>query len=304
MVLADIKHFFDTQWVREMDAYKQFHYATRMWLRTWDEYYKKHLEGLKDWFLNKSFSFPTGENVGWWNKMYMGKERSVMLEKYRLSIFYTELLFYYRYAWYIYSLDKKDLVKSIVSAEELTSYAQQLFADGLAVATLSTYAINFFYALDFYLINTGQVGVWNLVEKVVALRKIYTTLPSMYQWLEVYYLTHAIIGATDFYAKKISPQDEKFYRAFLQRAEEIISTNYVSLKLDIKLEFMVCCRIVGYTSFLNAIIKSECVVSIGKDGFLIDLYNTKRWKTPITVAWSEHRNVLYLLSEIDSFRYT
>jgi hypothetical protein len=73
-----------------------------------------------------------------------------MLEKYRLSIFYTELLFYYRYAWYIYGIDKEDLVKSIVSAEQLMSYAQQLFADELAVATLST------YALDFYLTKTGH----------------------------------------------------------------------------------------------------------------------------------------------------
>jgi hypothetical protein len=79
-----------------------------------------------------------------------------MLEKYRLSIFYTELLFYYRYAWYIYGIDKEDLVKSIVSAEQLMSYAQQLFADELAVATLSTYAVNFFYALDFYLTKTGH----------------------------------------------------------------------------------------------------------------------------------------------------
>jgi hypothetical protein len=60
--------------------------------------------------------------------------------------------------------------------------------------------------------------------------------------------------------------------------------NYVSLKLDIKLEFLVCCRIVGYTSFLGSIIESECVVSTGNEGFLIDLYNIKRGKTPITIA--------------------
>jgi hypothetical protein len=87
--------------------------------------------------------------------MFMGKERAVMLEKYRLILFYTELLFYYRYAWYIYGIDKENLVKDIVSKEELMGYAQQLFADELAVATLSTYAVNFFYALDFYLTNTG-----------------------------------------------------------------------------------------------------------------------------------------------------
>jgi hypothetical protein len=143
-----------------------------------------------------------------------------------------------------------------------------------------------------------------VVEKVNNLRKVYASLSISSQWLEVYYLTHAIIGATDFYAKKIAPTDRLYYTQFLQRAEEIISTNYVSLKLDIKLEFLVCCRIVGYASFLSSIIESECVVSLGNDGFLIDLYNIKRWKTPTTLAASEHRNVLYLLSQLDSFRYT
>jgi len=60
---------------------------------------------------------------------------------------------------------------------------------------------------------------------------------------------------------------------------------------------------VGYTTFLSPVIESECEFSVGKDGFLVDLYNTKNWKTPTTIVGSEHRNVLYLLSQMNSIRY-
>ena len=84
----------------------------------------------------------------------------------------------------------------------------------------------------------------------------------------------------------------------IQLVEEIISENYFNINLDLKLEFLVCTRILNYQTKLKEVIRSETENSLSNSGnYLIDVYNSMSFiKNKNDFKSSEHRNILYIMA--------
>jgi hypothetical protein len=109
-------------------------------------------------------------------------------------------------------------------------------------------------------------------------------------------LTHAVIGESRFYARRVRPAQ---YKLFCKKTEQLIKDNYFDVSLDNKLEFLVCSQICSYDTSLRKLIEQEVEKSVSWAGnFLVDTHNYFGGsKTRHCLRTSEHRNVLYLMSQ-------
>lgn len=205
-------------------------------------------------------------------------------------------MFRVRHARDIYGIDLREALLEFVPHMVLRGLAEQLSADSAALRTLSTYAINYLYLLD--ILFPGQY------EDLLRARSFYTlgdaydlTKPEAIQLL-IYLYTHCIIGDSNFYARSIDQDRAIIYRRMLKRLESVIDQNFSLINLDNKLEFLVCCNIVGYTApELAARIQRECELSVSDEGtFLIDRHNQFMQSDKKSFVDSEHRNVLFIMS--------
>jgi hypothetical protein len=113
----------------------------------------------------------------------------------------------------------------------------------------------------------------------------------------MYLFTHCIIGDSNFYTQDINPKNRPAFRQMLKILENIIAENFQVINLDNKLEFLVCCRICGYETGLSEPIFNECRESLSDEGhFLVDKHNQNAQDSRQTIAGSEHRNVLFIMS--------
>jgi len=84
----------------------------------------------------------------------------------------------------------------------------------------------------------------------------------------------------------------------IHELEEVITDNYADINLDNKFEFLVCARILGYQPKLLERINDEAVGSVSAEGmFLIDRQNNNPQAKNTSFEKSEHRNILFLLSQ-------
>ena len=174
-----------------------------------------------------------------------------------------------------------------------------------AFAILSTYAVNFIYNLENYLkIEKTNVSFIDPENYYKIVKNDYKgSLDKKYN-LKIYFLTHCILGESRFYNRKI----KRFYDIYIKmikQAEKIISENYFDISLDLKLEFLVCAKMLNYRTKLKEVIYSETQRSLSSNGnYLIDIYNNAAFmKNKNDFKSSEHRNILYLMSFGDSLKY-
>jgi hypothetical protein len=115
--------------------------------------------------------------------------------------------------------------------------------------------------------------------------------------LDIYMLTHCIIGASCFYSRHIV-DEMGIYMQMIRRLEEMIHTYYDRVNLDAKCEFLVCARMLGYESHIYTRIMDEASASLSPMGnFIIDTHNDHAIKNHnIDPLSSEHRNVLYIMA--------
>jgi hypothetical protein len=109
----------------------------------------------------------------------------------------------------------------------------------------------------------------------------------------VYYVTHSIIGASRFYSRSVTDHQETYLKMLL-KVEELIENDFFDITLDNKLEFLVCCRLLGYTSRLTTIIAGEAAASLSPLGNFIADKADNHFK--LGIRTSEHRNTLYLMA--------
>ena len=86
------------------------------------------------------------------------------------------------------------------------------------------------------------------------------------------------------------PQDHaQQHRSNIEQLEKIVADKLEVLSLDAKLEFILCCKMVGHGSLLEKTIMREANTSAEYTGtYLAD-------GTESTLQNSEHRNALYLM---------
>jgi hypothetical protein len=80
----------------------------------------------------------------------------------------------------------------------------------------------------------------------------------------------------------------------MAQIDEIIEKKYDSVSLDMKFEFLVCAKMVGYVARLEEKIREEAKANL--DGYVRDPAAAERLNT---LSGAEHRNVLYIMSGLD-----
>ena len=279
---------------------KRFHYASRMYLWTHDEKYLKWLNDYKGTYIGENetdidakiegiVSYDNGDDDD-------ENMRQTVIKKYVNFSKLKKLLFLYTFGKSIYNLDIKENIRKFIPDQQFLDMANLLLQNPEDIALLSTHAANFLYLCEEYL--SGQLNLdpdffINIFDTS------YKTNDSSSLRLQGYLLSHCIIGASRFYGTKITKDLEK-YREMVKLLEDLIAKNYFVVSLDTKLEVLVCAKLCDYESKLKDLILSECTNSYSMQGnFIVDTVNSRSPKLHNGFAFSEHRNTLYIMSNID-----
>lgn len=280
---------------------KRFHFASRMSAWSNDNFSKTYLEAISAHYLGSDEKIKNDLS----ELLHNPPKAKINAAKTRQQYFdaYPELrgrmlaLFRVRHLLTIYGVDARPLLLELVSKQELYEMSEALQKDDDALRILSTYAINFIYLVEVILFAREQpLPLAHFIE----LGGHYDTNNPEDVQLLIYFYTHCIIGASNFYAHHVSRDETHFYKAMLQELELRISKNFMSINLDNKLEYLVCCRIVGFPTMLTDAIYDECAQSFSPEGdFVIDTINTFKQSKKTSFSDSEHRNVLLIMGASD-----
>ena len=203
-------------------------------------------------------------------------------------------LFRVRHLKHVYDIDTTDQLFQLISRQELDSLADALTKDEEAMRILSTFAVNYLYLYKQILLGEGK---YIKPERFLRISEAYDINNAEHLQLMIYLFTHCIIGESNFYTQTISPKNLPTYQTMLARLEQLVGNNLSLINLDSRLEFLVCCRICDFDSHLFDPIYEECRNSISQEGhFLVDSLNQNKQEDRKNFEGSEHRNVLFIMS--------
>jgi hypothetical protein len=192
----------------------------------------------------------------------------------------------------VYGFDTSAVFYEFFDAAEAKRQHDELLADADALRTLSSFGINYLYLLDRFIEgDESSLPVGQLLE----IGRSYNSSDDLQRHLQCYYYTHAIIAESLFYARSISGTNKDLYMQMLLETEKLVANNFEQTTLDTKLEYLVCCRLLGQTSPLEEAIMDEVKNSVGPEGYIVDArLNTRRADS---LHNAKHRNVLFLLTQ-------
>ncbi len=288
---------------------KKFHFVSRLWLWAKDEEMARILPLLKDDFckngdlekldviIKQLIETPLQE----FGSKNAAEERRPYFKKYPLLRPTLLVLFRLLFCETIYGIDGRSLIEKNFDIQKLDEMEEALLQDKPAISVLSTHAINFIYLYNrFYKKREDTVPVQYLFE----LAESIDTADNLNMLLYIYLVTHCVIGESLFYKRNIPSDKTSLYREAMYKLEDKIDTRYDDVNMDNKFEMLVCFRILGLQSRLTERIYSEANASLSGEGdFIVDTLNNNPQLENIDFEKSEHRNVLYLLSNIE-FRPT
>lgn len=203
-------------------------------------------------------------------------------------------LFRVRHLQVVYDLDVREELFKCISSQKLDDLSSAIVKDNEAMRCLSTIAINFLYLYRAMLLGEKEFVV---LQHFIDISRAYDQKDIEQLQLFIYFFTHCIIGETSFYLEEIRPQRTQDCIKMLKILERVIDGSFQDIKLDNKLEFLVCCRICGIDSQLFERVYDECQRSLSDEGhFLVDVHNNNAQKGRATFSKAEHRNVLYIMS--------
>lgn len=289
---------------------KATHFAQRCWLWSNDEWARTYLDNTLESYIGTTPEAQAKRLKQIFNRRSEVKtskrieQRGGFYEVYPMLRKYNALLFKVLFAETIHGIDLRPVVSELMSDEAINELFHKLWRDKRAVAFLSTQAINFFYLVQYYYRNNERARAalpFDPSQLIELCHDFDTHLGehtmdlSSRLSLEIYLLTHMVIGQSNFYARKVHDTN---HRQAVEKTEAIIRDNYFNLTLDAKFEFLVAAALVGYQSDLKPIIMSEADASLAPIGnFVVDIHNEGNDRLrKMTLAQSEHRNVLYLMA--------
>lgn len=279
---------------------ERFHYSSRMFLWTKSSLHRKRLLELRDEYLGKSDD-ELSNNL---KKFLLPKKidekkrlrqflRKPYFEKYPQLTAYNKLLFKTLFAETLYGKDLRPMITKHLKKDTFLKLKSKLEKDKPAIAALSTFAVNFIYNLAHYLKDTCPTNPTLFLD--IAKENYMGDLAECFD-LKLYLLTHAIIGESRFYSRKIS-QHKKIYMEMIRLCEKIIVENYFAISLDNKFEFLVCAKLLDYKPALERIILAEADRSLSPIGnFLVDRLNDSKEISSQNILDTEHRNVLFVMA--------
>ncbi len=284
-----------------LPKYEQFHLISRLFLVKNDPWAGQQIQVLADklravpkqaaWDILQEYLTniaPINNQIE--RAQYLAKYPDIRpIARYLFTIFFGKKLF---------NLDFSSFFT--FSKTEVAHLQDELLKDEAAVKELTAFTINFILLSTHYFAKNADSTI--TIDLYELSKRLYTPDKSageLESW--IYYLTHLIIGDSLFYVVPLSQQKEKLYTEILQAIESKVSQNYMWVHLDCKLEFLVCCQLHSYHSYLEPIIHSEANCSLSKNGnFVVDTHNLHPQLHRVEFATSEHRNALYLISTYTS----
>lgn len=203
-------------------------------------------------------------------------------------------LFRLRHLRYIYGLDAQDILFAQLPQAEIEELIKNLIADPVSMRILATFGVNTIYLYGLILQGRRLAEP----EYFLDISQGYDTRDKQQLQLMIYLFTHCIIGESNFYVREVPAEYLPAYKKMLASLEPLIETYFDDIHLDNKLEFLVCCRICDYQSPLFARVYAECQKSLSPKGhFLVDTHNSNAQVARASFVKSEHRNVLFLMSQ-------
>ena len=190
-----------------------------------------------------------------------------------------------------YNVDLREDFLRLFSREKLYKLCDNLLLDDEALAALTTFAVNVICLTEnLFPRNDG-------VYDALARRFLHAKQSQDF----IYAYTHIILCMSNFYTQKVEGKDWDLAQRMLAECEELIINHFDEIPLDIKLEFLVCCRInkdrYDYEPiYTQAKINQECKATLEKSPFVIDKRKSEKYNT---LDGAEHRNVLYIMSGLD-----
>jgi len=291
------------------DSEATFHFASRMWLWSNDEWARQALDDARQQYIGTSGE-ETGSkidemvqkfNTGGMTLSNSKKFREQHFNKFPRIPLYNRLFFKMMFADSIYSTDIRPQIRKHITDEELLETFRQLRADHDAIRVLSTHAINFFYLLKYYFRdNTDMLEKIQInPDEFIAISREYNDELDKYtaQKMRIYLLTHVIIGESQFYQRRLA--DEK-YAPIIRELEQIIRDDFSGTSLDNKNEFLVCAKICGVETSLESIILDESANSLSWAGnFIVESNDWGDKNILHSLSQAEHRNVLFIMANKD-----
>ena len=265
----------------EMSLEKQKHFATRIkyWFKDaqFDDFLAVHepSHDLAEVLANNDYSKVNNLDL-----------RRPFFEKYPELYGLEATLFRINRLLIEYNVDLRDKFLELFPRQRLEQLCENLLADTDALITLSTYAANVICLSENLFLGDKKYS-YRLAETILAIDQ--QTINFIYLY------THIILCLSNFYTRDISEDDKGLALSMLTKCNEIIRQDYSAITLDMKLEFLVCCRMLNYGTTLESDINVECKEILNNSSFLID--SRKPEKNTLDAA--EHRNVLYIMSGLD-----
>ncbi len=287
-----IRNYYD-RFVEVLPRSVVFHYYSRLWMWSGDKKARAGLDRLKSWYLGEDDIEKRISGLSdTTDKENPVTDRKKTYQKYKGLLRVNNLLFWW---WMAKSVYQKDLTQEIdksISSEELNKLCFDLVSNEDDIWVLSSAAINFLYFMELYAGKKVDSAYW--------VRMVENRLPELKDKDLVkrafYFLSHIVIGETGFYSKQKIEQLDVCTDAVLMM-EKMIEDNYFNTSLDMKFEFLVCCRIVNHVSRLEKMIMGEAERSkSGIGNFLVDTCNIWKHGFGNKLSFAEHRNVLYLMA--------
>ena len=272
---------------------KKFHFASRLFLWKHDSFYSSYLQSVQSNFIRKGFLETPYTS---WDYVVekSSPHRLAQFQKFPDLLKYHDIALLALYAKTVFGHDVLSEGRSLLDKEIVENLVKDLLADKEAFSTLSTYAVSFVYIIYGYVYPQDV-----MIEKTIlqtgehAFRGESPEILS----LKIYFYTHAIIGESLFYSRKIELSKMTYYLEMMQVVEKMILENYFLTSIDHKFEFLMCCRICGYSSSLESKIFDEAELSLSDKGdYLVDKQNYYFNKKIDSLYHAEHQNVLFLMA--------
>lgn len=216
--------------------------------------------------------------------------RGPYFAKYPRLRYYDRVLFRLLFMQTVYGLETAGLFYEFFDKDEVYKLREALLRDEAALAGLSSFALNFLYLLDQFVNDSNALPLEQL-HKVADSR--YDASRPLERQLQCYFYTHCIIADSLFYARPVPLGRRTVYLQMLHEIEHIVEPHLANMKLDVLFEFLVCCRLLAYQSYLESQINRRAQLAISPQGFLVEPLN----KRLATLSNAEHRNVLFLMGQ-------
>jgi hypothetical protein len=289
----------------ELPLDKQLHFASRLWVWRRDPRARELLDSLRPEILPSNDGVDSVRRIlddgllpirpGSLNVLHIRQpffDRYPSLRRSAAGLYWAQLLDT------CYDTDVRSRIHEVIDLPAATQLAADLLADTPAVAALSTYAVNFLYLLRRFVEKDEAALDPAYFLQIAADNSLYSGDDRLNLQLRIYLLTHAVIGESLFYSRPIADAKKPAFQRLIGQLEELIVTHFDDVNLDNKLEFVVCCKLVGTTSQPESRILAEADQSVSPDGdFLVDTRNANIQSSYTGIDKSEHRNVLYIMSQ-------